>query len=79
MRDVLERLRRTPTIFQLGHVQKTEDGDDGHVLVWSYDALDPVDVPRGVLETVMGWDLPEPVKRKLFWDNAARLYARYGG
>lgn len=33
--------------------------------------------PKSV-ETVMGWDLPEPVKRKLFWDNAVRLYARYG-
>jgi predicted TIM-barrel fold metal-dependent hydrolase len=32
--------------------------------------------PKSV-ETVMGWDLPEPVKRKLFWDNAVRLYARY--
>lgn len=32
--------------------------------------------PRAV-ETVMDWDLPERVKRKLFWDNALRYYARY--
>jgi predicted TIM-barrel fold metal-dependent hydrolase len=29
------------------------------------------------VETVMGWDLPERVKRKLFWENAVRYYARY--
>ena len=29
------------------------------------------------VETVMGWKLPEGVKRKLFWDNAVRYYARY--
>jgi hypothetical protein len=29
------------------------------------------------VETVMAWDLPERVKRKLFWDNAIRYYARY--
>jgi uncharacterized protein len=33
--------------------------------------------PRSV-ETVLGWDLPETAKRKLFWDNAVRYYARYG-
>jgi hypothetical protein len=27
---------------------------------------------------VLGWDLPEPRKRKLLWDNACRLYARAG-
>jgi len=27
----------------------------------------------------MGWDLPEGTKRKLFWDNAVRYYARYLG
>jgi len=32
--------------------------------------------PKSV-ETVMAWDLPEPTKRKLFWDNAVRYYARY--
>ncbi len=32
--------------------------------------------PRSV-ETVMAWDLPEATKRKLFWDNAVRYYARY--
>jgi predicted TIM-barrel fold metal-dependent hydrolase len=32
--------------------------------------------PKSV-ETVLGWDLPEPVKRKLFWDNAVKFYARY--
>jgi len=26
--------------------------------------------------TVTGWDMPEARKRKLLWDNAARLYAR---
>jgi hypothetical protein len=25
----------------------------------------------------MAWDLPERAKRKLFWDNAVRYYARY--
>ncbi|MBI2155340.1 MAG: amidohydrolase family protein, partial [Candidatus Rokubacteria bacterium] len=30
-------------------------------------------------EVVLGWtSLPEPVKRKLFWDNAVRCYRRYG-
>ena len=32
--------------------------------------------PKSV-ETVLGWDLPETAKRKLFWDNAVRFYARY--
>jgi predicted TIM-barrel fold metal-dependent hydrolase len=32
--------------------------------------------PKSV-ETVMAWKLPESAKRKLFWDNAVRLYARY--
>jgi predicted TIM-barrel fold metal-dependent hydrolase len=32
--------------------------------------------PRSV-ETVMAWDLPEPIKRKLFWDNAVKFYRRY--
>jgi uncharacterized protein len=27
---------------------------------------------------VRGWDMPEPRKRKLLWDNACRLYARAG-
>ena len=27
---------------------------------------------------VLGWDLPEPRKKKLLWDNATRLYARAG-
>jgi len=27
-------------------------------------------------ETVLGWEMPEARKRKLFWDNATRLYAR---
>ena len=31
--------------------------------------------PKSV-ETVMGWDMPEARKRKLFWDNAVKLYAR---
>jgi len=29
------------------------------------------------VETVMAWDLPEPLKRKLFWDNAVNFYRRY--
>ena len=33
--------------------------------------------PKSV-ETVMGWAMPEARKRKLFWDNAVRLYARCG-
>lgn len=33
--------------------------------------------PKSV-ETVLGWDMPETRKRKLFWDNAVRLYARSG-
>lgn len=32
--------------------------------------------PKSV-ETVMAWDLPQPTKRKLFWDNAVKFYARY--
>jgi len=32
--------------------------------------------PKSV-DTVMAWDLPEPMKRKLFWDNAARFYRRF--
>jgi uncharacterized protein len=32
--------------------------------------------PKSV-ETVLGWDLPETAKRKLFWDNAVTFYARY--
>jgi predicted TIM-barrel fold metal-dependent hydrolase len=32
--------------------------------------------PKSV-ETVMAWDLPTPTKRKLFWDNAVKYYARY--
>jgi predicted TIM-barrel fold metal-dependent hydrolase len=31
--------------------------------------------PKSV-ETVLGWDMPEDRKRKLFWDNAVKLYAR---
>jgi hypothetical protein len=34
--------------------------------------------PKSV-ETVMGWELPESAKRKLFWDNAVAFYARYSG
>jgi predicted TIM-barrel fold metal-dependent hydrolase len=34
--------------------------------------------PKSV-ETVLGWDLPPSAKRKLFWDNAVRFYARYRG
>ena len=30
------------------------------------------------VETVIGWDMPGPRKRTLFWDNALRLYARCG-
>jgi predicted TIM-barrel fold metal-dependent hydrolase len=33
--------------------------------------------PKSV-ETVLGWEMPEKRKRKLFWDNAVRLYARSG-
>lgn len=33
--------------------------------------------PKSV-ETVLSWDMPESRKRKLFWDNAVRLYARCG-
>ena len=29
------------------------------------------------VDTVMAWDLPHQVKRKLFWDNALKYYARY--
>ena len=32
--------------------------------------------PQSV-ETVLGWNLPETAKRKLFWDNAVRFYRRY--
>jgi predicted TIM-barrel fold metal-dependent hydrolase len=27
---------------------------------------------------VTGWDMPEPRKRKLLWDNATKLYSRAG-
>jgi predicted TIM-barrel fold metal-dependent hydrolase len=30
------------------------------------------------VEMVMGWDMPQERKRKLFWDNAVRYYARCG-
>jgi uncharacterized protein len=33
--------------------------------------------PQSV-EKVLAWDMPEGRKRKLFWDNAVRLYARCG-
>jgi len=29
------------------------------------------------VDTVMAWDLPERAKRKLFWDNAVKYYARF--
>lgn len=29
------------------------------------------------VDIVMKWNLPEHVKRKLFWENAVRYYARY--
>jgi uncharacterized protein len=32
--------------------------------------------PRSV-ETVMSWNLPRDVKRRLFWDNAVKFYRRY--
>ena len=28
--------------------------------------------------TVLGWNMPPERKRKLFWDNAVRFYARCG-
>jgi predicted TIM-barrel fold metal-dependent hydrolase len=33
--------------------------------------------PKSV-EKVLAWKMPEARKRKLFWDNAVRLYARCG-
>jgi uncharacterized protein len=33
--------------------------------------------PKSV-DMVMAWNMPEAQKRKLFWDNAVRLYARCG-
>jgi len=42
------------------------------------------DYPHGeshfphTVDMVMGWDMPQPRKRKLFWDNAVRYYARCG-
>jgi len=33
--------------------------------------------PKSV-EIVMGWDMPEARKRKLFWDNPVKFYARCG-
>lgn len=29
------------------------------------------------VETVMAWNMPDTMKRKLFWDNAVKYYARY--
>jgi uncharacterized protein len=34
--------------------------------------------PKSV-ETVMGWDLSDDFKRKLFWDNPINFYRRYAG
>ena len=34
--------------------------------------------PKSV-ETVMGWDLSDDLKQKLFWDNPLRFYRRYAG
>jgi predicted TIM-barrel fold metal-dependent hydrolase len=33
--------------------------------------------PKSV-DTVLSWDLPATARRKLFWDNAVKFYARYG-
>ena len=33
--------------------------------------------PKSV-ELVLGWDMAESRKRRLFWDNAVRFYARAG-
>jgi predicted TIM-barrel fold metal-dependent hydrolase len=33
--------------------------------------------PKSV-EMVLNWDMPEARKRKLFWNNAVKLYARSG-
>ena len=30
------------------------------------------------VKTVLGWEMSETRKRKLFWDNAVRFYARCG-
>jgi uncharacterized protein len=32
--------------------------------------------PKSV-ETVLAWDMPRPIKQKLFWDNAVKYYARF--
>jgi hypothetical protein len=32
--------------------------------------------PKSV-ETVSSWDLPETAKRRPFWNNAVKFYARY--
>jgi predicted TIM-barrel fold metal-dependent hydrolase len=42
------------------------------------------DYPHGeshfphTVEMVMAWEMPEARKRKLFWDNGVRFYARCG-
>jgi predicted TIM-barrel fold metal-dependent hydrolase len=48
-----------------------------HVLMYASDYPHAESWYPESVNTVMKWDLPHDVKRKLFWDNAANYYRRY--
>ena len=48
-----------------------------HVLMYASDYPHAESWFPESVNTVMAWDLPHDIKRKLFWDNAANFYRRY--
>jgi predicted TIM-barrel fold metal-dependent hydrolase len=48
-----------------------------HVLMYASDYPHAESWFPESVNTVMAWDLPHDVKRKLFWDNAVNFYRRY--
>jgi predicted TIM-barrel fold metal-dependent hydrolase len=48
-----------------------------HVLMYASDYPHAESWFPESVDTVMAWDLPHEVKRKLFWDNAVNFYRRY--
>jgi uncharacterized protein len=48
-----------------------------HVLMYASDYPHAESWFPESVNTVMAWDLPDDVKRKLFWDNAINYYRRY--
>ena len=48
-----------------------------HVLMYASDYPHAESWFPESVDTVMKWDLPHDVKRKLFWDNAVNYYRRY--